>query len=243
MNTQIIILAAGKGTRMGHPELPKVLVELRGKPLISYLLEEVSKLRLSPAVIVVGFKSELVKQALGPGYIYASQLQQLGTANAVAEGLKYTTAENVLALYGDMPLIKSESLNRLIAYHDETKSVLTMFVAKVPNFEDEFSNFLGFGRIVRDEAGRIAEIKEYVNCSKEEQAITEVNPGIYIFKTNWLLNNIGKIPQSRQGEFYLTDAVSLAREQQIVINFLAIEPHEVFGVNTLSELKQAERFL
>src|SRR5688500_15878157 len=126
MDTQIVILAAGKGRRMGTVEVPKVLIPLKGKPVISYLLAEVAKLRdLSPPVIVVGHKSTAVKDALGKGYRYALQRDQRGTAHAVWSAQPQITAKNVLVLSGDIPFVKASSLKKLMHLHDSQQAVIS----------------------------------------------------------------------------------------------------------------------
>ncbi|MBI2355780.1 MAG: NTP transferase domain-containing protein [Candidatus Doudnabacteria bacterium] len=242
-NVQVVILAAGKGTRMGHPELPKVLVELNGRSLISHLLIEVDKLGLElPAVIVVGFKADLVKQHLGDKYLYIEQKEQLGTAHAVAVAKDYVTTDNVLVLYGDMPLIKVESLRRLIKYHLDTKSKFTMFTADVKSFEEPYHIFSNFARIIR-EKGYIVKITELAHLTDAEKTITEVNPGIYIFNTQWLWKNIDSALNNSHPEKYLTDLVATAVRQEVKINTLEIKPEEIFGINTLRDLQQAEQFV
>lgn len=234
MATQIVILAAGKGMRMAHAELPKVLVPLKGKPLISYLLNEVNNLNLdSKPIIVIGHKNDLVEKALGPNYFYAFQEDQLGTAHAVMAAKKYVTAENVVILYGDMPFIRATSLTKLIERHKDR--ILTMFTVTAPHTD--------FARIIRDSSSNIVKIKEFIDCSEEEQNISEVNPGIYIFNAKWLWENINKIAKNDHGEYFLTDIVHIAVEQGIAIESMPIEAQEVFGINTPEHLEQAHNLL
>ncbi len=117
MRNQIVILAAGKGTRIGG-SVPKVLVMLKNKPLILYLLEEIEKInQLAKPVIVVGHKFQEVRDVLGESYLYAIQQEQLGTADAVKAALPKVKAENILVLYGDMPFLKASSLKKLMQLH------------------------------------------------------------------------------------------------------------------------------
>lgn len=244
MNIQPIILAAGKGTRMGYNDLPKVLVPIKNKPMILYLVEQLDRLALShKPIVVVGHKYTLVQAMLGPRFIYAFQEGQLGTAHATAAAQKHVVGENVLVLYGDMPFVKSESLKRLIIEHLKTKALLSMFTTVVPNFENEFFNFYGFGRIIRSEDNQIVEIKEFVDLREQEKKVIEVNPGIYIFSSNWLWENVGKILKNKHGEYYLTDIIAVAKSISVPINSLSIDPYEVFGVNTPAHLQEVEQIL
>ena len=184
MNTQAIILAAGKGVRMGLLETPKVLVPLSGKPLISYLTNEVKKLHFNlPTIVVVGYKYDQIQKVLGPDYDYAFQQGLLGTGHAVKAAIGRIKAPNVIVLYGDVPFLKSESITKLINLHEDRKSSLSMFTAFVPNFENEYLTFKGFGRIIRNENNEITKIAEFIDATKDQQEIREVNPGIYVFNT------------------------------------------------------------
>ena len=229
---------------MGNAEMPKVLVMLRDKPIILYLLEEMEKIhQLARAVIVVGYMAEKVKAVLGDGYDYAFQAQQLGTAHAVMSAERYIKADNVLVLYGDMPFITAESLKKLMRLHQEQEAAITMFTSTVNDFS-EFPSLAHFGRIIRDIYGNIVKITEYKDASIEERKIREVNPGIYMFNSQWLKNNIhGVKNQNAQGEFYLTDMVELAIANGQQIHSLPISPREVLGINSPEELFAAEHLL
>lgn len=229
---------------MGHSELPKVLVPVKNKSMILHLVEELEKLSNTLAhVIVVGHKYQLVQAMLGSKHIYAFQQGQFGTGHAVAAAKDKVTADNVLVLFGDMPFIKAESIEKLKALHESSNSTLSMFTASVPNFDNEFATFNSFGRIIRDQDDKISDIVEFVDASEEQRAIKEVNPSIYIFNTEWLWENIEKIPRNKHGEFYLTDIINIAKQQNVKINSLTIDPLEVFGINTPEHLKQAEKLL
>lgn len=245
LTNQIVILAAGKGKRMFNPEIPKVLVMLKNKPLILHLLEEVEKLTLlSRPVIVVGYKAETVTAVLGENYIYARQKEQLGTANAVWSAKQKIKAKNILVLYGDMPFIKAESLKKIIGLHLKSKAKISMFTASVPDFKDQFSSLKGFGRIIRENSGKIVKITEFKDASEEEKLICEVNPGIYMFDTEWFWKNINQIKNNNaQGEYYLTDIIEVAIKDREEIQSASISPNEVLGVNTQEELSLAESLL
>lgn len=238
MDKQIVVLAAGKGTRM-KSELPKVLTPLHGKPLIKHLLEEIAKVnQATEPVIVIGHKKELVQEELGQSYLYAIQEQQNGTGHAVLSSKSQITAQNIVVLSGDIPLIKSSSIERLFDKHIEDNAVLSMFTCVVPSYTRIYENFLNFGRIIRDTQGKVVKITEYADASEEEKNMKEVNSGIYIFNTEWLWENLEKINQDNaQGEFYLTDLIELAILQQKPIATCNIAAKEMIGINTPEQLK------
>ncbi len=240
---QIIILAGGKGTRMGS-EGAKVLQKLHGKPIIDYILDTVDELPNVEPVIVVGFDRESVMNYLGSKRKYAVQSRQLGTAHAVLSAQKQINAEQVIVLNGDMPFIKGASLRQLIQLHEHTKADMSMFTTIVPSFTKRFAFALGYGRIMRDQFGAIIQIKEYKDATLAERKIREVNPGIYIFRTDWLWSHIDQIGQSNaQGEYYLTDIVEVAIVEGAVIQSLPLGIKESMGVNTVDQLANAERML
>jgi bifunctional N-acetylglucosamine-1-phosphate-uridyltransferase/glucosamine-1-phosphate-acetyltransferase GlmU-like protein len=242
MQTQIVILAAGKGKRASHKNLPKVLLPLHGKPLLCHLLDEIETLgKTVHPVIVVGYKHGQVMEALGKQYTYAIQREQLGTAHAVWSAREKIKAHNILVLYGDMPFIKAKSLEKIIHSHQNKKAVVSMFTTRVPNFSGKFSVFKDYGRIIRDNFNQIVKSVEVKDARPAELKISEVNPCIYIFNTEWLWNHIDEIQTDNvQHEFYLTDIVEVAIREGHQINSLPIDPKEVMGINTLAQLKLAE---
>ncbi|OGY48369.1 MAG: hypothetical protein A3J65_01480 [Candidatus Buchananbacteria bacterium RIFCSPHIGHO2_02_FULL_45_11b] len=244
---KIIILAAGAGKRMGEPELPKVLIELNGRPLINYLLAAVKKSGIdSRPVIVVGQKAELVKETLGPEYDYVLQAEQLGTGHAVmrAKSLLENKAENILVLYGDQPLLNFETINNLAGVHLASGKVLTMGTVLVPDFSDWRAGFFDFGRVGRDESGKVIGIIEKKDAAPEQLAIKEVNPSYFCFQAGWLWQNLEKIKNdNQQKEYYLTDLIKIARQQGEEIATVPIEPKEAAGVNTEEQLKLIEKLM
>ncbi len=248
MSRQIVILAAGKGTRMAGstPEpMPKVLIPLRGKPVIKYLLEEVALVAQdTKPIIVVGFMNELVKQELREEYLYALQTKQLGTGHAVMAAKPQITADNFIVLYGDMPFVTATSLQKLIDLHEQNGAKLSMFTGIVPNFEGVYEHFKGFGRIIRDENSHIAKIQEFADCSDEQKQITEVNPGIYMFNSEWLWPHLEQVgSKNAQGEMYLTDIVEIAIQDGQKIESLPIAPEEIYGINTPDHLAHAQTLI
>lgn len=241
MRNQIVILAAGKGTRMGGG-MPKVLVMLKNKPLILYLLEEIEKInQLAKPVIVVGYMADKVKAVLGNDYIYATQHDQLGTAHALLSAKKKITGQNILVLYGDHPFIKAESLKKLMRLHHHKQGNISMFTTTVPNFNGSYKTLEHFGRIIKDSRKKISKIVEYKDASAGQRKIRELNPGIYMFNASWLWRNAEKIQnKNQQAEYYLTDIVEVAIAAGEPVNSLNIEPKEVIGINTREDLKRAE---
>jgi bifunctional UDP-N-acetylglucosamine pyrophosphorylase / glucosamine-1-phosphate N-acetyltransferase len=244
--TQIIILAAGKGKRMGGG-IPKVLTLFRGRPIIEYLMDAVSALSLPfKPVVVVGFGAEAVKKQLGGRAVYALQEQQLGTGHAAmsAKDAADKSAENIVVLYGDHPNTQAEAVENLINLHEKERPALTMMVVRVPDFSGSRAAFYGFGRIVRDENGKIKKITELKDASEEEKNIRELNPSLFCFDAKWLWENLSKLQNSNsQGEYYLTDMVGLAIGQGKKISSLEIDPMECVGVNTPEDLDFAEKLI
>lgn len=242
---QILVLAAGIGKRMGNPDLPKVLIPLKGKPMLRYLLDAIKKSGVCdrPA-IVVGKMADKVKQTFGDDYIYVLQKEQLGTGHAVLvskQALK--AAENIMVINGDHPLISSKLIKKLTDAHLSSGSVLTMATVTVPDYDDWRSEFKSFGKIIRTPAGDITAIVEVKDASPEQLEINELNPGYYCFKADWLWSNIDKLsPDNAQGEYYLTDLVELALGQNI--QTISIDnPQEALGINTLEQLKNIEKLV
>lgn len=246
--TRIVILAAGKGTRM-NSELPKVLVPLNGRPMIKYLLDSVfaSGVDNKPIVVVSPDNREIISKELnGYNLDYAIQDKQLGTGHAVAcaqaaldkDGAR---PDKVVVLYGDHPAIKAESIRD---FSKSNPKALTIMPTKLEDYNDWRHNFYHWGRIIRRRDGQIEGITEFKDASEDIKKITEVNPGFMCFNYDWLFKNIHELKNNNsQGEYYLTDMVKIAFSEGVEIGTIAIEPHEAMGVNSLEELKIAEKIL
>ncbi len=245
---QLIILAAGHGKRM-QSELPKVLVPLHGKPLVTHVLGEIKKAGItSTPVIVIGQHRELVMQTLGDSYKYAVQEEQLGTGHAVmsAKPMLPTDSKHVMVLYGDHPFISAETIKKLKEKHLNSSGKLTMATVALQDFEEWRSVFYkNFGRIVRDDSGAISKIVEFKDTqTDEERSIKEVNPSYFCFDANWLWENLKKLNRDNaQKEYYLTDLVKIAMQEEIKIESISIDPREALGVNSKEELETLERML
>ena len=236
MNTDFIILAAGKGTRM-QSDLPKVLNKLGGKPLAQHLLDTVEDIKGSRTHLVVGHQPELVKETLNTSNKthFVLQKNQLGTAHAVKQSLKNLRTNSIsLVLYGDGPLVKKQTLTKLI--ESAKKGNLSILTYKP-------ENPFGLGRIVRGKGGLVEKIVEEKDTSIEEKRINEVNSGILAIKTKHLKNLIVKISNKNAAkEYYLTDMVELANKFNIPVKATVVSDHQqVLGVNTAQELHDLER--
>jgi bifunctional UDP-N-acetylglucosamine pyrophosphorylase/glucosamine-1-phosphate N-acetyltransferase len=245
MKNQIVILAGGKGTRMGNPKVPKVLVMLKNKPLILYILDEIEKIhQLAKPVVVVGFGAGKVQQVLGNQYIYAFQDKQLGTAHALMAAKNKVKAENILVLYGDMPFIKSESLKDLIKLHLHSGAKISMLTSQVDSFKGDNISLEHYGRIIRTPLGEPAGIVEFKDATDIQRKIKEINPGIYMFNTKWLWENIKKIENNNaQKEYYLTDIVAVALNRGEKINSILVDSKEILGINSKEEFVVAEKIM
>jgi bifunctional UDP-N-acetylglucosamine pyrophosphorylase / glucosamine-1-phosphate N-acetyltransferase len=243
---EIIILAAGKGTRMGDTK-PKVLTEIKGKPMLSYPLAAIEKFHQKKPIIVLGYKAEEVKEKIGPNERYVLQTEQLGTGHAVREALALVKpgTKHVLVLYGDHPLINDETILKLYSAHiNQNFSPLTLGTIIVPDYNDWREPFYGFGRILRDAEGKIIKNIEKKDASPEELKILEVSPSYFCYNFDWLKENIEKIGnKNAQGEYYLPDLVGMARDQGYKLNACTIPVHEALGVNTPEQLALVLQFI
>lgn len=246
MNNQgkikIVILAGGKGKRM-QSDLPKVLMPLKNKPMISRIISEIQKISDEKPVAIVGHKAEEVKKELGDLCFYALQKEQLGTGHAVscAKG-DCVGAEQIVVLSGDQPFISAKTIVNLIEKQLSSKAKITFTTTKVPDFLDWRKAFLGFGRILRKN-GEVIGIKEYKDANEEEKNITEVNAGCYCFEAEWLWKNLNKIKaDNNQKEYYLTDLFKIAGDEGKKIETVKIDNHEALGANSKEELEILENF-
>jgi UDP-N-acetylglucosamine pyrophosphorylase len=240
----VIILAAGKGTRMNALDKAKVMFEISGVPMIDYVVRQAESLESNRIVVIVGFQREAVMEHLrnrfGTLLEYAHQEQQLGTGHAVmqAESVLQDFHGDVLILSGDVPLLRTETLRTFVEEHRLSNAVLSVLSVDAPNP-------IGYGRIVRDTHGNFERIVEQKDASEAERAITEINSGIYLVRSDALFTALQKVSNSNtQGEYYLTDIVSIlwaSGEAVSARKSLAFD--EVQGVNTPEHLRAAQEQL
>ncbi len=234
MAPQIVILAAGQGKRM-RSALPKVLHPLAGRPLLAHVLDAARALNARRIVVVHGHGAEAVRAAFpDPGIDWVLQAEQLGTGHAVQQAMPRLQAEgDVLVLYGDVPSVSEATLRRLLEAAREGLAILTA----------ELDDASGYGRIVRDAAGRVARIVEHKDASPAERAIFEINAGFVAAGAQRLAGWLKKIEnRNAQKEFYLTDIVALAVADGVPVAAVrAQDAWEVAGVNSKRELADLER--
>ncbi len=239
MTLAVVILAAGQGTRM-NSKIPKVLHAVAGKPMVGYSVDVGRAVGASRLVLVVGHQSEQVREAVGTAAEFAEQAEQKGTGHAVlqARDLLQGQSDTVMVLYGDMPLLRAETLQGLYSRHQAAKACITMLtvIADDP---------MGFGRIVRESDGSVVKIVEESEATRAQLAIKELNCGIYCFNADWLWEHLTRLrPSPKKHEFFLTDLVQMAANEQAPIETETLRDRsEVIGINTRVHLAEAERIM
>jgi len=241
MSIKAIVLAAGKGTRLATEgiDLPKVMRESCGKPLLHYVLAAISFIPREDTVLVVGYQKERVT-AHFDAYNFVEQTEQLGTGHAVMAARDFLSGEDfpVLVCYGDMPLLKRETYEDMIRLHLDEGNACTILTGTS-------DLALPFGRIVRDASGGFQEVVEDRDCTPEQLAIDELNVGVYVFQSSALLPALSELGcANSQGEYYLTDVPAILKAQGLPIGLckrsLGVE---IIGVNTVEQLLQVEEAL
>ena len=236
MSLSIVILAAGQGTRM-RSTLAKVLHPLAGRPLLEHVLAAASALNPDDMQVVYGHGGEQVRDAMAAWPVnWVEQTEQLGTGHAVQQVLPHLSDEHtVLVLYGDVPLIQSDTLERLIERcGGERLALLTV----------ELRDPIGYGRIVRSADGHVVRIVEHNDASEEQRRIREINTGILAVPAPLLRNWLSQLrADNAQGEYYLTDIIEMAVADQVeVVTSAPSGIYEVMGVNDKQQLSELERF-
>ena len=236
----ILVMAAGKGTRL-KSSLPKVLHQLGGQSLIEYVLDAAQVLNPREITVIVGHQAELVRSELRHREVqFVEQVPQLGTGHAVQVARRVWQQQegNLLILSGDVPLISSETLEKLVQTHNHERPSATMLSARM-------SNPFGYGRVVRSPGGQVLGIVEHKDASPEELAIEEINTGLYCFQVSDLAEVIDKLSaDNRQSEYYLTDAIKLLSSKGKRIEAaLCDDLLEITGINSRIELAELGQVL
>lgn len=233
-----VVLAAGQGTRM-RSRIPKVLHPLAGRPMLAHVLASLASAGIEHRVVVTGVGADAVEAALGAEMPTVRQDPQLGTADAVRCGLTRvpSSVRHVLVTMGDVPLLPAELFQRLLREQAEGEATIALLSARVPDPT-------GYGRVVRGSDGSASAIVEEADADEQARAIDEVNAGTYCFDAAWLRANVGNVPRSASGEYYLTDLVALAVSGGRRVAIVTAPRAELTaGINDRVQLAAAEGLL
>ncbi|HEX5676546.1 MAG TPA: bifunctional UDP-N-acetylglucosamine diphosphorylase/glucosamine-1-phosphate N-acetyltransferase GlmU [Alcanivorax sp.] len=234
MNLAVVILAAGKGTRM-KSALPKVLHPIAGRPMVQHVVDAAGALDPDNTVLIYGHGGEDVRQAVtGSRLQWAEQAEQLGTGHAVAQALPHLEEDVVLVLYGDVPLIQPQTLRDFVARVDDQSLALMTLTLDDPS---------GYGRVIRDAEGRVRRVVEQKDANPDELAVREINTGILACTRRFLNDSLPRLSNSNaQGEYYLTDLIAMAVDGGLdVVTEQPGHAWEVDGVNDRVQLARLER--
>lgn len=237
-----IILAAGKGTRMGS-DLPKVLFPVAGRPMVNWVVDACQELGVDRCIVVIGYGGEHVRAALAdnPRCFFVEQKEQLGTGHAarMAQPLfENLPPRDVFVLAGDGPLIRPATLGRLLETHRAAGAVASLATAVIDDPQ-------GYGRVIRDADGSFKAIVEQKDATDEQRRIREVNPSYYCFRSDALFSTLSQVRNdNRQGEYYLTDVPGLlkARRQKVAV-IDAVPADDVLSINTPEQLAEVDGIL
>ncbi|WP_340005947.1 bifunctional UDP-N-acetylglucosamine diphosphorylase/glucosamine-1-phosphate N-acetyltransferase GlmU [Paenibacillus sp. FSL K6-0276] len=239
MKRMAVVLAAGQGKRM-KSKLYKVLHPVCGKPMVGHVLDTVKATGCQRTVVVVGHGAEKVKAYVGQGAEYVLQETQLGTGHAVkhAKDLLASEEGTTIVICGDTPLVTTETLEGLMALHEQRNAAATVLTAVM-------GQPAGYGRIIRGEDGGVLKIVEQKDCTAEEDAVQEINTGTYCFDNAKLFAALEKVTNTNnQQEYYLTDVIGILRSQgDVVLGYQAHDAAESIGVNDRLALSEAEGFM
>lgn len=239
MKRNAIILAAGKGTRM-HSKLYKVLHEVCGKTMVEHVVGQLEKANIQNIITIVGYGADQVKDAIGDRTKFALQNQQLGTGHAVMQARDLLANEDgeTIVVSGDTPLFTADTFEKLFEYHEQRHAATTILTSIAPDPT-------GYGRIVRNDVGIVERIVEQKDANEKEQAIHEINTGVYCFDNKLLFKALEKINNNNaQGEYYLTDVIEIMKnEGEIVTAYKMADFNESMGVNDRISLAKANEIM
>lgn len=235
-----LILAAGAGTRM-KSDLAKVLHPLCGRCLVEHVVDAAHRAGIARLTVVVGHQADKVREALsGREVEFVLQAEQRGTGHAVmqAEPILRVFDGDLLVLYGDVPLIKPQTIRSLIAKHQSEANACTMLTTVI----DEPGKY---GRVIRDSQGSVSKIVEARDATPAELEVREINPAIYCFDCRLMLDALRQVrPDNDQKEYYLTDVIGIMKGRgQPVAAVIVPDSREVLGINTQQELRECESYL
>ena len=236
-------MAAGKGTRMGGIDLPKVLREVADKPMLHWVVRACQEAGVSRCVVVVGYMAELVRESLSgfDGVAFVEQGEPKGTANAVqvTEPLFENEPEtDLFVLAGDGPLIRARTLGRVLEVHRRRKAAATLATSVI-------DDPTGYGRIIRGKDGSLQSIVEQKDANEAQLAVREVNPSYYCFQSKALFSALHEVqPHNQQGEYYVTDVPTILKGHGKGVEVVeAVPPDDVLSINTPEQLKQVDAIL
>lgn len=242
-NTEIVILAAGKGTRMGT-DMPKCILPVKGIPMIQRLLTNIQTSLVNKALVVVGHKSEDVISTLGDKVRYVHQKEQKGTAHATKVAIAdiLPTTKSIVVLYADHPFVSSGTIENLVS--GLSKSPVSIAITDAGDFGGWKSIFNHYGRIISSKNSCVDSIVEFKDASDEIKKISHVNCGYYAFDVVWLKKSLEKVtPANAQGEYYLTDVIKIAREEGNTVSCVMVDPFEALGLNSKVDVAHAESLM
>ncbi len=234
----VVIMAAGKGTRMKRDDIPKVCNPILGKPLIQYVVDQANSLTPSKIICIVGHQQEIVRKTLqAEAVLFAEQLEQLGTGHAVqqtAELLKDFDGD-IIVLSGDVPQLRGSTLAALLKKHRDGNFAATVLTALA-------DDPTGYGRVLRTENDHFDYVVEHKDATEKQLSINEINSGIYVFDSKKLFSELNKVGNSNaQGEYYLPDVLPLLQNTGAKVGVEICETFsEIQGINTVEELKTVE---
>ena len=234
----VVIMAAGKGTRMKRDDIPKVCNLVLGKPLIQYVVDQAKSLAASKIVCIVGHQQAIVRDSLAAEpVLFAEQVEQLGTGHAVLQtaDLLSSFPGDVIILSGDVPLLKSSTLQTLLTKHRSGNYAATVLTAIA-------ADPTGYGRVLRTDDDNFDCVVEHKDASPAELEVAEINSGIYVFNAKKLYAELSKVGNSNaQGEYYLPDVLPLLQKSGSKVGVEICETFsEIQGINTVDELKTVE---
>lgn len=241
----VVIMAAGKGTRMNDPERAKVMFPIGGRPMVAHVVDCAFRCGAGPVILIIGYKGESVREyfadvAPDAPLQFAEQREQLGTAHAVMQAGPFLQdfRGDVLVLSGDVPLLSSRTLESLVELHRADGAAGTVLTVTAPDPA-------GYGRVIRDENGAVARIVEHKDATEQERLVDEINAGIYVFNAPALFDALPRVGNANvQGEYYLPDVLSIFLADGLGVSAYRSENFgEIQGINTVEQLRAAEESL